>query len=62
MFANLDFYQIQIKLSATTTFAAKPIPDDKETDDEVLVTNGPIGEVDDPKDLNNQPTDIPTNS
>nr|POE57165.1 hypothetical protein CFP56_34128 [Quercus suber] len=47
MFPNLDFSFIQIKLSAPMTFAAKPILNDEETDEEVLVTDTPGGVADD---------------
>ena len=40
LFPNLDFSQIQIRLNTSTTPATEPIPDNMETDDEVLVTNG----------------------
>ena len=62
MFPDFDFSRIQIKLSAMTTFATEPVPDDKETNNKVLVTDGPISDVNNPKDPNNQPTDTPTNS
>lgn len=50
MFPNFDFIQIQIKLNAPTTSAAKPIPNDMETDDEVLVINEPGDVADDLKE------------
>ena len=48
MFPDLDFSQIQIKLSAPMTPAAEPTPDDAKIDDEVLVTDGPSDVADDP--------------
>ena len=48
MFPDLDFSQIQIKLSAPTTPAAEPTPDDAKIDDKVLVTDGPGDVADDP--------------
>ena len=48
MFPDLDFSQIQIRLTASTTPTAKPIPEDVETDKEVEVIDGPGGVVDDP--------------
>ena len=54
MFLDLDFSQIQIRLIASTTLAAKPIPDDTETNDEVLVTDGPGGVADNPKEPDRQ--------
>jgi len=45
---NLDFSPTQIKLSAPTTPAAKPIPDDKETEEEVLMNDRLGGVADDP--------------
>ena len=56
MFLDLDFSQIQIRLIASTTLAAKPIPDDTETNDEVLVTDGPGGVADNPKEPDRQTT------
>lgn len=49
LFLDLDFSQIQIRLNALMTPAIESILD--ETDDEVLVTNGPGDVVDDPKEL-----------
>ena len=49
LFIDLDFSQIQIRLNALMTPAIESILD--ETDDEVLVTNGPGDVVDDPKEL-----------
>ena len=49
LFLALDFSQIQIRLNALMTPAIESILD--ETDDEVLVTNGPGDVVDDPKEL-----------
>ena len=48
MFLDLDFSQIQIKLTASMTPATKLTPDDIKTDEEVLVTDRPGGVVDDP--------------
>ena len=61
MFLDLDFSQIQIRLNASTTLAAKPIPDDTETNDEVLVTDGPGGVADNPKEPDRQTTFPPAN-
>lgn len=49
LFLDLDFSQIQIRLNALMTPAIESILN--ETDDEVLVTNGPGDVVDDPKEL-----------
>ena len=49
LFLALDFSQIQIRLNALMTPAIESILN--ETDDEVLVTNGPGDVVDDPKEL-----------
>ena len=49
LFLDLDFSQIQIRLNALMTPVIESILD--ETDDEVLVTNGPGDVVDDPKEL-----------
>nr|POE91909.1 hypothetical protein CFP56_28022 [Quercus suber] len=43
MFSDLDFSQIQIKLTTPTTPTAEPTLDNVETDEEVLVINGPGG-------------------
>lgn len=50
MFLDLDFFQIQIKLREAMNWATKPIPDDVEIDDEVLVTDTPGNVANDPKD------------
>lgn len=47
MFPNLDFSQIQINLTAPTTPATEPIPDNLETNEEVVVTDKPSSVVDD---------------
>lgn len=59
LFPDLDFSQIQIKLNAPTTPTTQPVPNDGEIDDEVLVTDGPTGVPNEPKDPNEQPTDTP---
>lgn len=43
MFLDLDFSFIQIKLSGLMSPTVEPIPDDKETEEEVLVTDRPGG-------------------
>ena len=48
IFLDLDFSQIQIKLTILTTSVVKPTPDDVETDEEVLVIDGPSGVANDP--------------
>jgi len=48
IFLDLDFSQIQIKLTILTTSVVKPTPDDVETDEEVLVIDGPGGVANDP--------------
>ena len=50
MFLDLDFSQIQIKLTASTTPATKLTLDDIKTDEEMLVTDKPGGVADDPVD------------
>lgn len=57
LFLDLDFSQIQIRLSALMTPAIESSLD--ETDDEVLVTNRPGDVVDDPKELERQTTNPP---
>nr|POE61313.1 hypothetical protein CFP56_51615 [Quercus suber] len=59
LFLDLNFSQIQIRLNASMTPATEPILNDVETDDEVLVTNGPGDVVDDPKELERQTTNPP---
>ena len=44
----MDFSLIQIKLSALMTPVAKPIPNDEEIEEEVLVNDGPDGVADNP--------------
>lgn len=56
MFPDMDFSQIHMKLGASMTYATDPIPNDEETEDEMLVTDGPIDEANDPKGPNDQPT------
>ena len=51
LFPDLDFSQIQIKLNALMTLTSEPVPDDEEIDNEVMMTNGPAGMADEPKDL-----------
>ncbi|KAF3975845.1 hypothetical protein CMV_000922 [Castanea mollissima] len=51
--------EYQIKLIAPTTPITELVPDDEETNDEVLVTDGPTGEADNPNNPNDQPTDTP---
>nr|POF21034.1 hypothetical protein CFP56_53759 [Quercus suber] len=46
---DMDFSQIHMKLGAPMTYATDPIPNDEETEDEVLVTDGPTDEANDPK-------------
>ena len=43
------------------TLVVEPIPDNTEIADEVLVTNGPGGVVDNPKKLDGQTTIPPAN-
>ena len=50
LFPDLDFSQIQIKLNALMTLTGEPVPDDEEIDNEVMMTNGPAGVADEPKD------------
>ena len=52
MFPDLDFSQILIKLTAPTTPAAEPIPNNAKIDDKVLVTGRPTNKVDDHKGPN----------
>ena len=61
MFLDLDFFQIQIRLNALTNLAIKPIPNDLETDDEMLETNGPSGVANNPKEPDDQAPNLPTN-
>ena len=44
------------------TSTAEPNLDDADTDNEVLVTDKPTDEADNPKGSNNQPTDTPADS
>ena len=44
MFPDLEFSQIQIKLTASTTPTARPTFEDVETDEEVVVIDG-LGRV-----------------
>ena len=58
MFLDLDFSQIQIRLTALMTPAAEPNFEDVETNEEVVVTDGPGGAADDlvnPSVQNNNP-------
>lgn len=48
LFPDLDFSSIQMKLSAPTTPSAEPPPNEKEIEEEVLVTDGYGGVADDP--------------
>ena len=50
MFLNLDIFKTQIKFTAPMTLATNPIPDNLETDDDVLVTNEPSDVADNPVD------------
>ena len=61
-FLDLDFSQIQIKVTASTTPAVEPNLDDADTNDEVLVTDEPTDEVNDPKGSNDQPTNTPVDA
>ena len=47
MFPDLDSSQIQINVNARTTLAANLTPKDMETDEELVVTNGPDMVADD---------------
>ena len=48
MFPDLDSSQIQINVNARTILAADLTPEDMETDEELVVTNGPDMVADDP--------------
>ena len=48
MFLDIDFLQIQIKLTALTTPTAEPTLEEVETDEEVVVTDKPGGVADNP--------------
>ena len=48
MFPDLDFSQIQIKLTALMTLVTDPIPKDVETNEELVVTDEPSEVADDP--------------
>ena len=48
MFPDLDFSQIQINVNAQTTSTVDPILEDVETDEELVVTDGPGVVADDP--------------
>ena len=48
MFPDLDSSQIQINVNARTTLATDLTPEDVETDEELVVTNGPDMVADDP--------------
>ena len=61
-FLDLDFSQIQVKVTALTTPAVEPNLDDADTNDEVLVTDEPTDEVNDPKGSNDQPTNTPVDA
>ena len=54
MFTDLDFSQMQIKLTAPMTPAIEPTPDDVETNEEVLVIDEPSGVTDEPVDPQEQ--------
>ena len=58
MFLDLEFSQIQIKLNSLMTLAAEHVPDDVETNVEVVEMDRPGGvRTDEPKELNEQATD-----
>ena len=48
MFPDLNFSQIQIRLNTPMTPAADPTPEDVETNEELVVTDGPSGVANDP--------------
>ena len=58
MFLDLEFSQIQIKLNSLMTLVAEHVPDDVETNVEVVEMDRPGGvRTDEPKELNEQATD-----
>ena len=48
MFPDLNFSQIQIRLNTSMTPTANPTPEDVETNEELVVTNGPSVVANDP--------------
>ena len=48
MFPDLNFSQIQIRLNTSMTPTANPIPEDVETNEELVVTDGPSVVANDP--------------
>ena len=60
MFPDLDFSQIQIKLTASMTPIAGPTLKDVETDEEVVVPYGPGRVADDPVNPSVQSDNPPT--
>ena len=56
MFPDLDISQIWIRLNAPTTLAVEPIPNDVETDDEMLEIDEPSGMAENPKEPDEQAT------
>lgn len=59
MFPKLDFSQIQIKVTTLTTLVAEPILEDVETDEDLVVTDGPGGVADNPMNPSVQNNDPP---
>ena len=51
MFPDLNFSQIQIKLTTLMTHVADPIPKDVETNEELVVTDESSEVADDPLNL-----------
>lgn len=60
MFPDLDFSQIQIRLTALTTPAAETIPNDVETDEEVVVIDEPGDVAEDPVNPQEQTDNLST--
>lgn len=60
MFLDLDFSQIQIRLTALTTPAAETIPNDVETNEEVVVIDEPGDVAEDPVNPQEQTDNLPT--
>ena len=59
MFPDLNFSQIQIRLNTPMTLAAHPTLEDVETNEELVVTDGPSVVANDPMNPSVQSHDPP---
>ena len=59
MFPDLNFSQIQIRLNTPMTLAADPTLEDVETNEELVVTDGPSVVANDPMNPSVQSHDPP---